>query len=449
MELLRRVVEQFPGEQQQPIRHALLGLMPANGEPTGPLLQAAQQLGEILEYSDAASGLIRRALSAAELMQQAREHAARLGRESTSDCRELTIADCEPDWTDGRYRVYIAHNEADCIRYGQGKRYDFCISRRHHNYYHEYRARYNASYYFVYDDDCNSMQKSHVMVVAAGVDGSFGFINATNSSDYETRQLGTDLDLFLAGKPGLEQARHLFVSRPLSQTDTENVRAAQAVVAGSTSFASLTPAQQLMLVRLGTPLSDLEYEQAPTEIREAYISRAHLLTDRQAALSTEAQRRRAAQLFRLYNEGERLHTASWLSGYPLPEPAIIAAHHVPRWPSAEHYPAHPEPAPAQLPISIESRVGAFAAGPEGMLRLGRLRPAVLAQATPRLFPVQELQINPAGAADGPVIVARQVDHYVVLSGNDHLRQAQMTGEVDLVVRLATRAQLTHASVAAA
>ncbi|AIZ65376.1 hypothetical protein PK28_17020 (plasmid) [Hymenobacter sp. DG25B] len=364
--------------------------------------------------------------------------------------RVFGIEDCEPDWTDGRYRVYIAWGEADCIRYGRGKRYDFCISRRHHNYFHEYRARYNASYYFVYDDDYNPMHKAHVVVVGAGADGSFGFTNATNASDYDTRQLGNGLDRFLASKPGLEKARHLFLSRPLSQMDTEDVRAARAVIAGNASFASLTPTQQLMFVRLGTPLSDQEYEQAPTEIREAYISRAHLLTEQQAAHSTEAQRRRAAQLFRLFNEGERLHTAAWLNDYPLPDPAIVAAHHVPRWPSAEPAPARFGLASVRLPLAPEGEISldSFTAGPHAMLRLARLQQAVLAGMPPRLFPVQELEINPQGAANGPVIIARKAACYVVLSGNDHLRLAQMSGEVDLVVRLATRSQLAHAYVAA-
>ena len=40
---------------------------------------------------------------------------------------ELGVFDTEPDWTGGSYRVYAARSEADCIRYGQGKRYDFCI----------------------------------------------------------------------------------------------------------------------------------------------------------------------------------------------------------------------------------------------------------------------------------------------------------------------------------
>ena len=369
--------------------------------------------------------------------------------EAIPEYRVFGIHDCEPDWSDGRYRVYAARGEADCMRYGQGKRYDFCISRRHHNFYHEYRGRYNASYYFVYDDDCNPMHKDHVMVVGARADGSFDFTNATNASDYDTRQLGNGLDRFLAGKPGLEMARHLFLSRPLSQTDAEDVRAAQAVVAGSTSFTSLTPAQQLMFVRLGIPLSDQEYEQAPTAIREAYISRAHLLTDRQAAHSTEAQRRRAAQLFRLFNEGDRLRTAAWLNGYPLPDPAIVTAHHVPRWPSAEPSPVRSGPARLPLPAGEEISVGSFAAGPSGMLRLARLQQAVLAEAPPRLFPVQELQSNPEGAAEGPVIIARQADGYVVLSGNDHLCRARGAGEIDLVIRLATKAHLTHAHAVAA
>ena len=368
---------------------------------------------------------------------------------SEGSLRELGVADCEPDWTDGRYRVFIAHNEADYIRYGQGKRYDFCISRRHHNYYHSYRARYNASYYFVYDDDCKQIDKTHVMVVGAVADGHFGFTNATNASDYSTRQLGDGLDRFLASKPGLEKAHQLFVSRPLSQAEIENGYAAQTVIDGAALFASLTPAQQLMFVQLGTPLSDLEYEQAPTTIREAYIARAHLLTDAQAKHSTELQRRRAAQLFRLYNEGERLHTAAWLKDYPLPDPAILAAHHVPRWPSAEPTPPRSKPAFAWLPAGAESSLGSFAAGPQGKQPLVRLQQAILADMPPRLFPVQELQINPDGAADGPVIIARQVDRYIVLSGNDHLRQAQRVGEVDLLVRLATRDHIAQAHASAA
>lgn len=367
------------------------------------------------------------------------------------ECRSFGIQDCEPDWSDGRYRVYAARGEADCMRYGQGRRYNFCISRRHHNYYHDYRARYNSSYYFVYDDACSPHDKTHVTVVAARSDGTHDVIYATNSADYDTRRIGGSLERFLATKPGLAKAKELFTCQPLTPAEMTDVRAARAAASGEVAFETLTPAQQLMLVRLGTPLTDAEYAQAPNEVREAYISRAHPLTDEQAWCSTEAQRRRSAQLLRLHNEAERLHPAEWLSAYPAPEPAIVAAHHITLWPPSAAALAtwHGSTAPASLPVREggENLSSPCIAGPDGKLCLTKLQ-QVVATCAPALFPVQELAINSNSAAAGPVIIARQRDGYLVLTGNAELGRAQMAGDVDIPVRQATRAHLAYARVEA-
>ena len=368
--------------------------------------------------------------------------------EAENHIREFGIEHCEPDWTDGRYRVYVAGGEADCIRYGQGKRYDFCISRRHHNYYHDYRARYNSSYYFVYDDACSPQDKTHVIVVAAVFDGSHGVIYANNMADYDTRRIGGSLERFMATKPGLEQVKEMFTYQPLTPAEVADIDAARAVGSGALAFQALPPAQQLMFVRRGSPLADAEYAQASTEVREAYISRAHLLTDEQARSSTEAQRRRAAQLFRLYNVTERLHTAQWLQGYPLPHPAIVAAHYTSAWPpSAADLANWHRSVPISLPqpdaAAENDAPGRIIPGPDGNLCLHRLEQAVAVNPA-ALFPVQELRENSTGAVSGQVIIARQQDGFVVLSGNDLVRKAQMAGDVDIAVRLATRANLACA-----
>lgn len=373
------------------------------------------------------------------------------GGKAESSVREFGIEHCEPDWADGRYRVYIAEGEADCMRYGQGKRYDFCISRRHHNYYHDYRARYNSSYYFVYDDACSPQDKTHVIVVAACADGSHGVVYANNAADYDTRRIGGSLDRFLATKPGLEHAKDMFTCQPLTPAEMADIKAARAVGAGAEVFQALTPAQQLMFVRLGSPLTDAEYMHASSEVLEAYISRAHLLTDEQARSSTEAQRRRAAQLFRLYNVAERQLTAEWLQGYPLPAPAIVAAHYTSTWPpSAADMADWRIATPASGPVLNEgSEVpGYLISGLEGTLDLTRLHQAMATNPS-ALFPVHELVENPAGTASGTVIVARHHNGFVVLTGNALLREAQTAGDIDIMVRLATRANLACARAGAA
>ena len=363
---------------------------------------------------------------------------------------ELGVFDTDPDWTDGRYWVYAACGEADCIRYGQGKRYDFCISRRHHNYYHDYRTRHNATYYFVYDGACGPLDKTHVTVVAARSDGTHEFTYANNAEDYDTRQLRNCLDRFLLTKPGLEQAKALFTCQPLTPEETTDVVAARAAISGPLAFEALTPAQQLLFVHLGNPLTDAIYTQAPHEVREAYIDRAHLLTDPQAGCSTEAQRQRAAQLLRLYNVAERQHTADWLKAYPPPHPRIVTAHYLSAWPpKAADLPAWRGPAasPSTPPaMKVEKAEGGPAiSGPTGPVSLTGLRRAVAAN-PPVLFPVQELTNNPNGTAAGPVIIARQGGGYVVLTGTTLLKWAQMSGDVDIVVQLATRANLACARV---
>ncbi|OGX83197.1 hypothetical protein [Hymenobacter glacialis] len=377
--------------------------------------------------------------------------AARLGvPDFYGAASEFSVFDAEPDWTDGRYRVYAAHNEADCIRYGQGKRYDFCISRRHHNYYLDYQARKQASYYFIYDDARSPLDKTHITVVAARPDGTFEFTYANNAEDYDTRRLRNDLDLFLETKPGLEQAKDLFTCQPLTPEEATNLLAAQAASSGAGDFEALTPAQQLLFVRLRTTLTDAQYKGASSELRDAYISRAHLLTDQQAACSTEAQRRRAAALFRLYNAEEWSHTAEWLQRYPPPTPAMVAAHYIPQWPASAAAPVagrRPVAETFSVPATEDGAVeaGHVISGPHGSLCLTKLQRAVAAN-TPTLFPVQELAPDSTGAASGSVIIARVDQGYVVLTGSTELLQAQMAGDADIVVRLATRANLAYARV---
>ena len=367
-----------------------------------------------------------------------------------AEYRVFGIHDCEPDWSDGRYRIYAAWAEADCMRYGQGRRYSFCISRRHHNYYHDYRARYNSSYYFVYDDACSPHDKTHVTVVAACSDGTHGVIYATNSADYDTRRIGGSLERFLATKPGLAQAKERLTCRPLTPAEISDISAARAAASGTLAFEALSPAQQLMLVRLGTPLTDAEYAQASNEVREAYISRAHLLTDEQASCSTEGQRRHSAQLLRLYNETDRLHQVEWLSAYPPPAPAIVAAHHITLWPPSAaalatwRSPVTPAPPPL-IREDGDGPGGPYLAGPAGNLCLARLQ-RIMATSTPALFPVRELAENPGGTAAGPIIIVRQRDGFVVLTGNAELAQAQLAGDLDIPVRLATRAHLAYARI---
>ena len=338
------------------------------------------------------------------------------------------------------------------MRYGQGRRYNFCISRRHHNYYHDYRARYNSSYYFVYDDACSPHDKTHVTVVAARSDGAHEVIYATNSADYDTRRIGGSLERFLVTKPGLAQAKELLTCQPLTPAEITDISAARAAASGEVAFEALTPAQQLMLVRLGTPLTDAEYAQAPNEVREEYISRAHLLTDEQANCSTEVQRRRSAQLLRLYNETEGLHNAEWLGAYPPPDPAVVAAHHITLWPPGAaalatwRRPAAPAP-PPPVRAGGEDSGGPCIAGPDGNLCLARLQ-RIMATSMPALFPVQELAEYAGGAAAGPVIIARQRDGFVVLTGNAGLSRAQVAGDLDIPVRLATQAHLAYARVEA-
>ena len=60
--------------------------------------------------------------------------------------------------------------------------------------------------------------------------------------------------------------------------------------------------------------------------------------------------------------------------------------------------------------------------------------------------MQELAAHLSVAVGGAVIIARQGSGFAVLSGNVHVAQANLAGEVDLVVRLATRANLAYARI---
>jgi hypothetical protein len=322
-EAIRGVAANFKANKQGGVIRTLATLISQSPSAQDDILRAAGALAALSSKGLDSSGIIAQSKSAGALEQAAQAYAAKTEKKQAQSAGdEFSVNETPADWEDGRYKVFVAHNENDCIRYGQNKRYGFCISRRENNFYHDYRAKHNASYFFVYDTGVSPYDPTHITVISARADGGYDFTFANNAEDYRTRKFKGNLDAFLATKPGLEKARHLFVPTPLTDQESSDVAQARAAspevpTEKRVPFASLNPAQQSTYLKLGYSLSNPEYEGASPAIRDLYISRAHMLTDEQAAVSTEAQRRRAATLFWRYNRVDKQHPAAWLSAYPL------------------------------------------------------------------------------------------------------------------------------------
>jgi hypothetical protein len=438
---IRQAAAGFKPNRIGSVVNALAKLTVSSPAQAGALAAAVTELAGLRQFNYDASGLIAGASSPAELLSQAAaKQASFTGKSQAKAGDEFSVNDTPPEWTDGRYRVYAAATEGDCIRYGQNERYGFCISRRQNNYYHDYRAKNNAAYYFVYDTQLTPFDKKHITVISAHQDGTFGFTYANNSEDYDTRSLKGSLDKYLATKPGLEAARALFVPRPLSPMEATDVAAARQVAAAEgEGFAELSPAQQMTYVRLGKLLSDPGYAAAPPALRELYIARAHMLTDAQAAASTEGERRRAAQLFWRHNVIDKDHPAAWLTDYPQTDAQADKARSgkASSWPPAPSAVADwfgpAKPAPTPLEESVDPRqFGLLRAGSYGQ-RLA----VVLGQRPSRELPLSELRWDSNDQDHGPVNFVRLNEAYVALTGGAGIEAAYQAGEFSVAARFIT------------
>ena len=415
---IQDVATLFKPNRQGLVLRGLARVVAADPVQIGAILLAAQQLQGLIQFGFDASELIGKVADADLLITAANTYQAKFeGKAASKAGEEFGVNDTTPDWTDGRYRVYIAKNEHDCIRYGQNQRYGFCISRRNDNYYHDYRAKFNASYYFVYDTALSAYDAKHITVISARSDGSYEFTFANNAQDHNTRKFNGNLDAFLATKPGLEKARAMFVCNPLSGEEETQISAARG--AEGEGFSELTAEQQLTYVRLGRLLSDEQYKQAPLAVRDAYIARAHMLTDAQAAVSTENQRRRAAQLYHRYNKVDKAKPAAWLAQYPAAEaPQGVVAQST-MWPPTSD--------------AVEGWFGKAKA-----TQLSES--AGQSVANGYWFPLGELLWDPLtilseGADYGAVTVLRLDEGFQVLTGLAHVRQAQAAGQLEVAAQL--------------
>ncbi len=445
---LRQAVSSFKINKQGGLIRQLLTLLSREPQQQAVLLTAVEELAQLRQYGFDAGDTILQATSVDALVQAARARGEKFGKKAaTKSAEEFSVNDSEPDWTDGRYRVFIAHGENDCIRYGQNQRYGFCISRRQNNYYHDYRAKHNASYYFVYDTQLSPYDKKHITVIAARQDGSYEFTYANNSQDYDTRKLNANLDTYLATKPGLEKARAMFVSKPLTDGETSQVAAARQVLAAQgVGYEQLTPEQQQTYVRLGGILSDDNYTLSDVATRDTYIARAHMLTNSQASLSTEAQRKRAAQLFWRYNEVDKKNPASWLHQYPLVEPAAGGAKPVAWPPQASAVPTwfgaqKTGSSPLFECACEDQRVST----PAGDLSWQKLQ-SVATDKPVHAFPVDELTVLDAADEREP-LVARLAEGLVAITGGAHLLAARGNGELYVCGRHLTREDIAYAQQA--
>ncbi len=213
-------------------------------------------------------------------------------RESQSG---FNLETSRPDWTDGRYKVYKAHSEDACIRYGKG--YTFCISRRAGgNMYHTYR-RDQLAFYFVFDTQLNPAEETYITVVGVKPDGSCEFTHKSNNTQGTTKHYGGSLEKYLASKPGLAAGKGIFGAMPHTDQEKNGYIFYTQVAEGNIEWSTLTDVQKIEYVNLGEPLSDEMYEQAPAEARAAYINRGNLVSNVKAKVSSESERRRAVAMF--------------------------------------------------------------------------------------------------------------------------------------------------------
>lgn len=75
----------------------------------------------------------------------------RLTKKGVDTSVDVSKVTDKPDYEDENVKVYLGDSKAKCIKYGQGSKYGFCISRTDaSNLYNGYRLNHNATFYFVY-----------------------------------------------------------------------------------------------------------------------------------------------------------------------------------------------------------------------------------------------------------------------------------------------------------
>ncbi len=236
-------------------------------------------------------------------------------RESQSG---FNLETSRPDWTDGRYKVYKAHSEEACIRYGKG--YTFCISRRAGgNMYHTYR-RDQLAFYFVFDTQLNPAEETYITVVGVKPDGSCEFTHKSNDTRGTTKHYGGSLEKYLASKPGLAAGKGIFGAMPHTGQEKNDYDFFDKVAEGGIAWETLTDAQKLQYVNLGNRLNSDEYAQSPPAVRAAFINRGMLVDNNMAIVSSEAEKRRAVTMYFRHGAGHySMRGEYWVWPYATPE----------------------------------------------------------------------------------------------------------------------------------
>lgn len=287
---IQQAAKAFPASKQGQVIRQTGRLILQQPTRTEEALQVVARLGAI---PNADINVLVKAANLNELHHAVDALQARSTKQTTQS--GFNIETSPADWTDGRYKVYKAHSEDACIRYGKG--YTFCISRRAGgNMYHTYR-RDQLAFYFVFDTKENPQAETYITVVGVKPGGKCEFTHKSNDTHGTTKHYGGSLDNFLASKPGLAAAKAVFAPMPHTQEEKDGYDFYAKVEAGTIPWNTLTPQQKMAYVNHGENLVDDQYADSPAEVRIAFINRGNLISNYKAKVSSEAERRRAATMF--------------------------------------------------------------------------------------------------------------------------------------------------------
>lgn len=313
---LQEAAKAFPTAKQGQVIRQLGRLAVAEPKQVEELVSSAERLAriananlDVLVQATNATAL-RHAVDAAE------------GKTTQNELRsDFNIESTPADWENERYKVYKAHSEDACIRYGKG--YSFCISKSHGgNMYHTYRKDRGMAFYFVFDRSLPAENEQYISVVGMLPDGKCEVTHKSNQTEQSSKSYGYSLDKFLATKPGLEGARALFVSVPQTAEERARYKFHEKVGDGEIDYKTLTPEQQLTYVNHNEGLDDAWYAHSNAATRMAFINRGRLLTSGMAEVSSEGEKRRSAKLY--YEHGSNVFGVDfWVWDYLTPE--LLAA----------------------------------------------------------------------------------------------------------------------------
>jgi hypothetical protein len=172
-------------------------------------------------------------------------------------------------YEDNNVKIYLGTDKASCIKYGQGRKYGFCIARTDNsNLFHGYRAK-GATFYFIYfkNREARSSAPEDLIVIHAYPDNQYMINYATPNADHNISE-----EAIIEKFPALESvfAQGIIKYIPFNQKEEQIYN----VINKTDSILQLkTLDDQLLYVEMGKKIKNSEWSKLKNldEILSKYI----------------------------------------------------------------------------------------------------------------------------------------------------------------------------------